>query len=143
MSILSPAGYVYGTPRLSSPANPGAGNPLVLTVPNGMVWRPRAITVGFGTSAVVITRTPHVTLADAAGFFYARDIHLNGLGAGIGAAFFFQLGPVSGAASALSNVAGLPDALMLAGHTLTVSAINLQAGDSFIDARFHYEEFLV
>lgn len=143
MSTYSPQSFSIGRVQLSSPANPGAGAALVITVPFGRVWRPRAIGFALTTSATVATRTPIVTAQDAATFVYARSVQQNGLTASLASAMFFQLGDTTAPGSLIQFVAGMFDVYMTFGHRFVVSAVNLQAGDTITDTRFHYEEWLV
>ena len=143
MSRLTPVNYALGEAKLDTIANPALGASIVITVPAGRLWRPRAIALRLTTSAAVATRTPYIDVQDSGTALYLRAPQLNGIPAATPGDFTWSIAAAVTTAGALGFQAGLGDVLMLAGHRFTVSAINLQAGDQFSAIRFHYEEWLV
>ena len=113
------------------PANPAAGQPCIVTVPNGIQWTVNGLNFSIVTSAATATRTAVITAKNATGQPMLQAFAAYGSAASQTCVVSF--GPGESALTATVDFvylsAQMGSMFLGPGATLTISFINLQAGD--------------
>lgn len=131
-------GRIY--PDKQYPANPAAGSGITLTVPGGQLWRLLCVRAVITASAAVATRVPKLSILDADGLEIVR-MPANGNVTANGGALT-QWVRIDGFAYTGGDgalVTSLPRLFLESGWQVALTALNLQAGDTFASCRFWYE----
>jgi hypothetical protein len=126
-----------------TPANPGAGADVVVTVPAGEVWRLIGVHVDFGTNATVASREVYLAIRDAADMGAAAFGAPTIQAASNGFSYTWVTGGVGAWDRGNSNahqVMGIGEVYLFAGWDLVISALNKQGGDAFTSCHIVVEK---
>lgn len=144
VNIVLPFGYGRGYPTFHPSGNPGAGNGDVIPVPGSRNYRIISVNATFTTSAVVAARTPIMEWRNGDGVFTALAPASASVAASTTTTVQFTLG-IGTAYTAGSGalVVPLPELITIAGHSIVLTALNIDAGDAFTNIHWYWEEFPV
>lgn len=144
VNVLRPYQYGRGYPTLNKTLNATGSPGSVLKVPGNRNFRLTSVTGIFNTSAVVATRTLTFQLLDGDSVVYARfPVHDTVAASG---STPFQFSPVISSSYLGGDGTRLgpaPDLFVPAGHQLQVTAINIDAGDTFASMSWYYDEYVI
>lgn len=132
-----------GVIRALAGTNPAVGAEVSETVPTGARWQLLAFRVGFATSGTAINRRPTLVL-QGNGVSVANIPLFAVVGENTNATISWLPGaPVESSPTTVAMLALLPpEAILLAGDTITTSTINLQPGDDYTGPNILVREWL-
>lgn len=130
--------------RVLTGAAPAAGAGFNHKVPGNQWERLCAVRFTIATSAVVATRIPKITFADADGNVFCEAP----AGASLPASTTINVSWMLGAAGSqtgqsLDTVAGLPDLMLYPGLQWTLTADRIDVGDQVSNVVFYVQEYMV
>lgn len=142
--VLSPFAYGRGYPTVSTRPNPGAGNPARVLVPGSRAYRLLSVQATLTTSAVVASRTPMVQLLDGDLIEWLRLSPSASVVASTTTLLVWHVGMATSYTSGSGGLySPLPDVFIPEGHTIQLSAVNLDAGDTLTTIKMFWEELVV
>lgn len=131
--------------QVASPADPGAGAAIVVTVPATEIWRPILLRYVLQTSGVGAARVPTVRVRDGTGLVMA-ELH-QGKTQAVSTVFTWYWGTLFGVQEVLAGdfdaISSFPEAFLLPGWDLQFSRIFGEAGDLLSVARVLYERITI
>lgn len=133
-------GYGRVYPDRKYPASPAAGSGFSFTVPGDELWRIMSLRTVFTASAAVATRVPKLLINDADGLEIIR-IAANGTETANGSSLcqWLRTDGLDGVQGDGSFLMSLPRMFLQPGWQIAVTALNIQAADTFTAIRMWYE----
>lgn len=142
VGLFAPISYGRGYVTNNPVANPAAGSGSTIVVPGDRFYRLIAVTGTFTASAAVATRTVRLTITDADNNLlsaFPANATVAASGTVLVSATYRFAGQYTGGDG--SQNLTLPNFFLQQGWKVTLSAVNLQAGDAFTGVRWVWEEF--
>jgi len=142
--LYFPDNVTYGEVVAQAITTPAAGASATIVVQPNELWRPMGIRGTFTASAAAANRQPFVSVTDptvGGGYFAMADRVV--VASALIVASWIRGGAQNSPAANQFVTFALFDALISAGQTITVGAINIQAADTWTALSIWYERWLV
>lgn len=139
MNSLDGGGYV----RFATASAPGAGLPLIVTVPTGVRWELVSVIGAFFTDATVINRRTRLLIDDGVTVSFVSWTPQDQPAGQSFTMSWAQGMPLATNLLGGNSVMGLGySAPLLAGHRFALAALSMQAGDFFTDTTYTVREWI-
>lgn len=142
MSLLFPADYAHGFPRIVQIANPGAGVLPSIAVPGGQIWRVHSLHGVLTTSAVAGVRIPELVIVNPTPLRIASITAPAGIGPVVAFNFCWALAAAPSIGAVANIHTTMPDLLLTGGCAVLIGWTALDPGDAWTDLIISYEEWI-
>lgn len=130
-----------GRIRVILGTNPAAGAEVLETVPAGVQWRLIAMSIELATAAAVANRYVRIGIDDGVNAYYFGGTGIAQVASTI---YTYVLGPHGALSGIVSDWQYLPvqaGMILLAGHRIRTTTVNLQAADDYAAPSYMVEEW--